>query len=173
MTDNILPKHIRILKTPYSFQDIYITNIYHTTSLILINQGSDRCVIHIYWSWVQSLKDGMISVRFQGTTFNITVIQVYAPPTNPKKLKFNGSAAAAKSHQSCPTLCDSQTAAHQAPLSLGFSRQEYWGWLPFPSSEWLYDDLKDLLEVTCKKRCPFHYFQGTGRQKQEVKRYLE
>ena len=26
-----------------------------------------------------------------------------------------------------------QTAAHQTPLSLGFSRQEYWSGLPFPS----------------------------------------
>ena len=26
-----------------------------------------------------------------------------------------------------------QTAVHQAPLSLGFSRQEYWSGLPFPS----------------------------------------
>ena len=26
-----------------------------------------------------------------------------------------------------------QTAAHQAPLSLGFSRQELWSGLPFPS----------------------------------------
>ena len=26
-------------------------------------------------------------------------------------------------------------AAHQAPLSLGFSRQEYWSWLPLPSPE--------------------------------------
>ena len=26
-----------------------------------------------------------------------------------------------------------QTAAHQAPLSLGFSRQEHWNGLPFPS----------------------------------------
>ena len=26
-----------------------------------------------------------------------------------------------------------QTAAHQAPSSLGFSRQEYWSGLPFPS----------------------------------------
>ena len=26
------------------------------------------------------------------------------------------------------------TAAHQAPLSLGFSRQEHWSGLPFPSS---------------------------------------
>ena len=24
------------------------------------------------------------------------------------------------------------TVAHQAPLSIGFSRQEYWGGLPFP-----------------------------------------
>ena len=27
-----------------------------------------------------------------------------------------------------------QTATHQAPLSLGFSRQEHWSGLPFPSS---------------------------------------
>ena len=27
-----------------------------------------------------------------------------------------------------------ETAAHQAPPSLGFSRQEYWSGLPFPSS---------------------------------------
>ena len=26
-----------------------------------------------------------------------------------------------------------QTIAHQAPLSMGFSRQEYWRGLPFPS----------------------------------------
>ena len=25
------------------------------------------------------------------------------------------------------------TVAHQAPPSVGFSRQEYWSWLPFPS----------------------------------------
>ena len=24
------------------------------------------------------------------------------------------------------------SAAHQAPLSMGFLRQEYWSWLPFP-----------------------------------------
>ena len=89
------------------------------------------------------------------------------------------NAAAAKLHQSCPTLCDPidgspllcpwdspgkntrvghhfllhckkvksesevaqscrlfatpWTAAHQAPLSMGFSWQEYWSGLPFPS----------------------------------------
>ena len=43
------------------------------------------------------------------------------------------TAAAAKSLQSCPTLCDPIDAAHQAPPSLGFSRQEHWSGLPFPS----------------------------------------
>ena len=43
----------------------------------------------------------------------------------------------------CLTMCSAAsvmsdsvalwTAAHQAPLSLGFSRQEYWAGLPFPS----------------------------------------
>ena len=41
----------------------------------------------------------------------------------------------AKLLQSCPTLCDAvdHIAAHQALLSTGFCRQEYWSGLPFPS----------------------------------------
>ena len=93
-----------------------------------------------------------------------------------KQLYFNAAAAAAKSLQSCPTLCDPidgsppgspvpgilqartlewvaisfsnawkwkvkgksllvtpWTAAYQAPLSMGFSRQEYWSGVPLPS----------------------------------------
>ena len=38
----------------------------------------------------------------------------------------------ANSLHSCLTLCDPWTVAHQAPLSLGFSRQEYWSGLSFP-----------------------------------------
>ena len=33
----------------------------------------------------------------------------------------------------CPTLEIPWTVACQAPLSMGFSRQEYWSGLPFPS----------------------------------------
>ena len=55
--------------------------------------------------------DRMISVRFQGKPFNITVIQVYAPTSN----------------------------AEEAEV------------------ERFYEDLQDLLELTSKKRCPFHY----------------
>ena len=71
--------------------------------------------------------DRMISVCFQGKPFNITVIQVYALTSNSeeaeveqffedlqdlleltpqKDILFIIGAAAAKSLQSCPTLCD-------------------------------------------------------------------
>ena len=42
------------------------------------------------------------------------------------------AAAAAKSLQSCPTLCDPIDGPPGSP-SLGFSRQEHWSGLPFPS----------------------------------------
>ena len=34
--------------------------------------------------------------------------------------------------QPCPTLATPWTVAHQAPLSMKFSRQKYWCGLPFP-----------------------------------------
>ena len=34
---------------------------------------------------------------------------------------------------SCLILCELWTEAHEAPLSMGFSRQEYWSGWPFPS----------------------------------------
>ena len=43
------------------------------------------------------------------------------------------AAAAAKSLQSCPTLCDPIDGSPLAPSSLGFSRREHWSGLPFPS----------------------------------------
>ena len=42
--------------------------------------------------------------------------------------------------KSCLTLAIPCTVAHQAPLSMGFPRQEYWNGLPFPSP----DDLPNL-----------------------------
>ena len=37
--------------------------------------------------------------------------------------------------QSCPTLVTPWTVAYQAPLSTGFSRQEYWSGVPLPSPQ--------------------------------------
>ena len=48
--------------------------------------------------------------------------------------------------KSCPTLATPWTVACQSPLSMGFSRQEYWNGLPFPSP----GDLPNLeIEPTC------------------------
>ena len=60
---------------------------------------------------MQSKNDRMISVRFQGKPFNVTVIKVYAPTSNAEAAEV----------------------------------------------EWFYEDLQDVLELTPKKRCPFHY----------------
>ena len=43
------------------------------------------------------------------------------------------AAAAAKSLQSCPTLCDPIDGSPPGSPSLGFSRQEHWSGLPLPS----------------------------------------
>ena len=42
-------------------------------------------------------------------------------------------AAAAELLQLCPTLCDHIDGSPPGPPSLGFSRQEHWSGLPFPS----------------------------------------
>ena len=39
----------------------------------------------------------------------------------------------------CPTAVTPWIVAHQAPLSMGFSRQEYWSGSPFPFPEHLPD----------------------------------
>ena len=41
--------------------------------------------------------------------------------------------------KSCSTLCHPPTVASWAPLSMEFSRQEYWSGLPFPSPGYLSD----------------------------------
>ena len=47
----------------------------------------------------------------------------------PKLAKIGGGLVT----RSCPTLATPWTVPYQAPLSIGFSRQEYWSGLPFPS----------------------------------------
>ena len=72
--------------------------------------------------------------------------------------------------QSCPTLCHPFTIAHQAPLSMGVSKQEYWSGLSFPSPGGLPDsgiETRSLAsktdslpsEPTGKPRC-VDYFEG-------------
>ena len=46
---------------------------------------------------------------------------------------FQINTASAKSLQSCPTLCNPRDGSLRGSPSLGFSRQENWSGLPFPS----------------------------------------
>ena len=85
----------------------------------------------------------MFSVYFQGKPVNITIIQAYALTSNAEEAEveqfYEGLQDLLElllllSCFSRVRLCVTpQTAAHQAPPSLGFSRQEHWNGLPFPS----------------------------------------
>ena len=63
------------------------------------------------------------------------------------KINFKNLQSESEVAQLCPTLCDPWTVVHQAPLSMGFSRQEYWSGLPFPSPG-------DLPNLGIKPRSP-------------------
>ena len=53
------------------------------------------------------------------------------PPQTPGPIASGSNCGLAA--MSCPTLVTPRTVALQAPLSMGFLRQEYWSGLPFPS----------------------------------------
>jgi len=55
------------------------------------------------------------------------------PPRLQRRIGAAAAAAAAKSLQSCPTLCDPIDGSPPGSPSLGFSRQGHWSGLPFPS----------------------------------------
>ena len=96
----------------------------------------------------------MISVHFQSKPFNITVIRVYAPSINAEETEVKWfyedlqdllevtlkkdvlliiGKVKVKSLSHVRLFATQWTVAHQAPPSMGFSRQEYWSGLPFPS----------------------------------------
>ena len=52
---------------------------------------------------------------------------------SPKEMEAINSVCVCVSHSVVSDAVTPQTAAHQAPLSMEFSRQEYWSGLPFPS----------------------------------------
>ena len=55
--------------------------------------------------------------------------------------------------KSCLTLATPWTIDCQAPLSIGFSRQEYWNGLPFPSPGDLPDPGIEPLAPVCLLHC--------------------
>ena len=69
-----------------------------------------------------SIKKNKLPIIFQEECgIYLPTCRVYEPP------------AAAKSLQLCPTLCNPIDGSPLGSPSLGFSRQEHWSGLPFPS----------------------------------------
>ena len=65
--------------------------------------------------------------------------------------------------QSCPTLCDAVDCSRQAPLSVGFSRQEYRSGLPCPPPGDLPDPgIKPSFDCLQCMRCRFFTAEPPG-----------
>ena len=102
-------------------REINILNLLKLYYYSLPNQKISRVII----SRTSTLHT-MVSLQFPGNLF----ISYWL--ANLLMYVFS-AAAAAKSLQSYLTLCDPTDGSHQAPPSLGISRQEHWSGLPFPS----------------------------------------
>ena len=68
----------------------------------------------------------------------------------------------------------SWTAAHQAPLSMGFSNQEYWSGMPSPSPSISLDVPKTGMSSYAKgeKNLPLNYIKREGEDKKQKKNKL-
>ena len=76
------------------------------------------------WIWLLMSQLLLLRTPFHLDAYNIMIHQTWIP--HPMSLH-----CAALSH--VQLFATPWTVAHQAPLSTGFSRQEYWSGLPFPS----------------------------------------
>ena len=88
---------------------------------IFLTQGSNPCQLHL----LQRDADSLPLVPPGTTHLKVHWLHV--------TISAYSDVTAAKSHQSCPTLCDPIDGSPPGSPSLGFSRQEHWSGLPFPS----------------------------------------
>ena len=80
----------------------------------------------------------MLAGKDDGTFLLLLKILLDSPAQNRLKTHNNGPSEV-KSLSRVRLFATPQTVAYQAPPSMGFSRQEYWSGLPFPSPEDLPD----------------------------------
>ena len=78
---------------------------------------------------------------------------------------------------SCSVVSDSfatpWTVDHQAPLSMGFSRKEYWSGLPFPSLEELPDPMMELASLVSPALAGRFFTTAPPRKSTEVCRVIK
>ena len=83
------------------------------------------------WTWqLGGVRDQGSATHLGCKAWDPRTVLVLPEPVSPARLLL----LLLLSHFSHVQLCATpETAAHQAPRSLGFSRQEHWSRLPFPS----------------------------------------
>ena len=180
-----------------------ITKVFHVT-ITLIKYWYIDCVYYIIYKHILSIMQWYI---FYYIKCNISQELLFQAECHFLLRDYINSAAAAKSRQSCPTLCDPidgsppgspvpgilqartlewvaisfsnawkrkvkvkslsrvwlfatpWTLAHQAPPSMGFSRQEYWSGVPF---DYYLPLRNDIALWTNKSGQNFPIFHGAG-----------
>ena len=100
-------------------------------------QGSNPHLLHLLHWQVGSLPL-VVPGKPHVLIYHITQLKHLALPSPKSDFKYSNihcsaAAAAAKSLQSCPTLCNPRDGSPSGSPSLGLSRQEHWSELSFPS----------------------------------------
>ena len=86
-----------------------------------------------FWWWFPSLRiHFLVWCNPIYLLLNLFLLLLESQPQNIAKTNVSGGGGGVVT-KSCPTLVTPWTVACQAPLSMGFSRQEYRSGLPFPS----------------------------------------
>ena len=104
-------------------------NNIRNTGQILLPWITLIILTHVKWWWSESRS---AIVWLFATSWTIQSME-FSRPAYWYWHIYTAAAAAAKSLQSCPTLCDPIDGSTPGSPSLGFSRQEHWSGLPFPS----------------------------------------
>ena len=113
-----------------------LTHQTHLYFLMMIYNNIYRCKAYLKFIGVFVF---LIQSRMKHPSETIAYLRIYLsvhPFIYLPKLEVGdtvAAAAAAASLQSCPTLCDPIDGSQPGFPSLGFSRQEHWSGLPFPS----------------------------------------
>ena len=137
-----------LLRNLYEGQEATVRTGHETTDWFQIRKGVHQgcilspCLFNFYAEYIMKnagLDEAQARIKIARRNINnlryadhTTLMAKSKEELKSILMKVKG-AAAAKSLQSCPTLCDPIDTAHQAPPPLGFSRQEHWNGLPSPS----------------------------------------
>ena len=118
-----IPDHLTSLfRNPYAGQEATVRTGHGTTDWFQTGKGVRQgcilspCLFNLYAGYIMrnaGLDEAQAGIKIAGRNINNL---------------------AAKSLQSYPTLCDPIDSSPPGSLSLGFSRQEHWSGLPFPST---------------------------------------